>query len=340
MSAGLSSELKQKALALGADLAGLAPAQALPESSSYEKWVAAGMQASMDYMARNAESRKDITHWYPEAKSVLICGFSYAQPDEEKDSQDDRPQGRFARYSVLPDYHERLNGIMDDILEWFKKSSPGGAGRKFVDTSPLLERLYGRYAGLGWVGKNTMLISPKIGSYYLLAGLALNRELSYDKPTPDHCGSCNRCLKACPTDAFPQERVLDAGRCIAYFTIEHRGAIPEEFRPGIGDWVMGCDVCQEVCPWNRFAKPSRTMTPLMPVQQPLEDLAVLDNRGFKERFGTTPVTRTKRKGLVRNALLAMGNSKDPKHRPTLERLSHDPDPIISEQAAWSLKALG
>lgn len=328
-----------RALDLGADLVGLAPAIPLPESSAYEQWVSSGMQASMDYMARNAESRKDITHWYPEAKSVLLCGFSYAQPETSAETTDNRSSGRFARYSVLPDYHKRLNGIMDDILAWFKERSPGGAGRIFVDTSPLLERLYGRYAGLGWVGKNTMLISPKLGSYYFLAGLALNHELVYDEPISDHCGSCNRCLEACPTDAFPQERVLDAGRCIAYFTIEHRGSIPHEFRPGIGNWVMGCDVCQEVCPWNRFSKPGRAVEPVLPSRQPLEELAVLDAKEFKKRFGATPVTRTKHRGLVRNALLAMGNSADPKHKPTLERLVNDPDPVISEQASWSLQAL-
>ena len=295
------------------------------------------MQGTMDYMARNGESRRDITHWYPEAKSVLICGFSYA--GESQPSRSIPGEGRLARYSVLPDYHPALKKMMKGILDWFKAAEPGADGRAFVDTSPLLERLYGRYAGIGWVGKNTMLIAPKLGSYYFLAGLALNRELACDEPVPDHCGTCRRCLDACPTDAFPDERVLDASRCIAYFTIEHRGSIPEGFRAGIGDWIMGCDVCQEVCPWNRFALAGRAFAPALETHLPLEALAGLDAKGFKARFGGTSVERAKRRGIIRNALLAMGNSRDHRYRSLLESCAEDPDPVLSEQARWSLSQL-
>lgn len=336
MSLPLSQELKNRARSLGADLVGLAPAVPLPESKAYEDWIAHGMQGTMDYMAKNGESRRDITFWYPEAKSVLICGFSYDAPRSAPPAPG---QGRFARYSILPDYHDELKKRLQDLLDWLSWREPGAAGRIFVDTSPLLERLYGRYAGIGWVGKNTMLISPKLGSYFFLCGAALNVALDYDDPVPDHCGTCNRCLKSCPTEAFPRERVLDASRCIAYFTIEHRGAIPEGFRPGIGDWVMGCDLCQEACPWNRFAVPGSVFKPVLDAAAPLEELAALDDIAFKKRFGKTPVTRAKRRGIARNALLAMGNSGDPAYRPALEKAAQDPDPVIAEQASWSLTRL-
>jgi epoxyqueuosine reductase len=228
---------------------------------------------------------------------------------------------------------------MDEILHWYLERDPGSAGKTFVDTSPLLERLYGRYAGLGWVGKNTMLIAPKLGSYFFIAGLALNCELDFDEAVPDHCGSCNRCLKACPTEAFPRERVLDAGRCIAYFTIEHRGKIPEGFREGVGNWIMGCDICQEVCPWNRFALAGPAFPAPGEASLPLEELAELDEAAFRKRFGATPLSRAKRRGIVRNVLLAMGNSKDQRYRPLLERYAQDPDPLLSEQARWSLSQL-
>ena len=184
-----------------------------------------------------------------------------------------------------------------------------------------------------------MLIAPKLGSYFFLCGVALDQDLAYDEPAPDHCGSCRRCLDACPTQAFPEERVLDASRCISYFTIEHREAIPEGFRKGIGDWIMGCDVCQEVCPWNRFSLAGGAFSPVLGPSLDLRGLTDLDDASFKERYGGTPLERTKRRGLARNALLAMGNSKDPSHRPSLERALADPDPVLSEQAAWSLARL-
>jgi epoxyqueuosine reductase len=208
-----------------------------------------------------------------------------------------------------------------------------------VDTSPILERLYARYAGLGWIGKNTMLLAPRHGSYFFLAGVALNLELPEDRPEADHCGSCTRCLDACPTDAFPRARELDASRCISYLTIERKGAIPEPLREGAGDWIFGCDICQEVCPWNRFAKPGAAFGAPGEASLDLEALAALDNAAFKARFKGTPLERTKRKGLARNAALAMGNARDSRHRPALERAAQDPDPAVAEQAAWSLNRL-
>jgi epoxyqueuosine reductase len=290
----------------------------------------------MEYMARNTESREDIARWYPEAKSVLLCGFSYSDgaPNPEIPGR-----GRIARYAALPDYHPEIKKRLTATLDWLKSQRPGADGRVFVDTSPLLERLYARYAGLGWVGKNAMLIAPKLGSFFFLAGIALNVDLPADAAETDHCGSCTRCLDACPTDAFPSPRVLDANRCIAYYTIEHRGDIPDEFRPGVGDWILGCDVCQDVCPWNRFARGGAAFGPAGDTSFSLEEMAGLSPAEFKRRFGATPVSRAKRRGFLRNVLLAMGNSGDAKFKPILAALADDADAVVGAQARWSLDRL-
>jgi len=284
-------------------------------------------------MGREPGKRLDIRAWYPEARSVLVCAFAYPEPSGEA-----RPgAGRVSNYAALPDYHEELRARMDGLADWVR--ARGGDARAFVDTSPVLERLYARLAGIAWLAKNTMAIAPRLGSYHFLAGLATTLELEPDEPETDHCGSCRRCLDACPTDAFPEPRVLDASRCVSYLTIENRGQIPEGLRAGVGDWVYGCDICQEVCPWNRFSKSGEVFPVLKESWLDLEELASLDEAAFKKRFADSPMLRAKRRGLVRNALLAMGNSGDARHRATLERYASDPDPILAEQARWSLSRL-
>jgi len=332
----LAAALKAKALENGADLAGIAPALPPPEAGAYDSWLSAGMHGTMAYMARNADCRRDITRWYPEAKSVLVCAFGYS---DGAALAGEPGRGRLARYAILPDYHPELAKRMRTVLDWFQGQCPDAEGRVFVDTSPVLERAWARRAGIAWIGKNTMAVSPKIGSYFFLAGLAINRELAPDEPMADHCGTCRRCREACPTKAFPRERVLDARRCVSYLTIEHRGAVPPELRPLVGDRVLGCDACQEACPWNRFASAGRLFKPIVKASIPLEDLASLDDATFHRRFSQTPVVRAKLHGLLRNALLAMGNGADSRHRPALERLGEDRDPVLSEQAAWSLTRL-
>ena len=319
-------------------MAGIAPAEAAgaPDAEAYDAWVAAGMHGTMAYMARNAESRRDARAWFPAAKSVLVCGYSYGG---------DRPapapgRGRLARYAVREDYHPLLKAKMAALLDWFRALAPGASGLAFCDTSPLLERSLARRAGLGWQGKNTMLIAPSLGSYFLLAGLALDVELPGDEPEADHCGTCRRCLEACPTGAFPRERVLDASRCVSYFTIENKGPVPEEFRAGVGDWVFGCDACQEACPWNRFERPGRAAgAPREALSVPLDELAQLDDESFRRRFRDLPVSRAKRRGLQRNVLLAMGNSGDARYRAALERFAAGADEVLAEQARWSLLRL-
>jgi epoxyqueuosine reductase len=294
------------------------------------------MHGGMDYMARNADSRRDIRAWMPDAKSVLMCGFSYGDPAAAHAPK--AGHGRLARYAVRPDYHGLLRARMSALRDWLAAVVPGVHAVPFCDMSPILERSYARAAGLGWQGRNTMMIAPDLGSYFLLAGLAIDRDLPADSPEADHCGTCRLCLDACPTEAFPREYVLDASKCVAYFTIEHKGPIPEEFRAGVGDWVYGCDVCQEVCPWNRFEAPARALPPAkIATELPLEELAAAPD--LRSRLKGLPVARAMRRKMTRNALLAMGNSGDPSHRPTLERFASNADATLAEQARWSLERL-
>ncbi|NNN06293.1 MAG: tRNA epoxyqueuosine(34) reductase QueG [Elusimicrobia bacterium] len=319
-------------------MAGIAAATAPPDAAAYDAFIAAGYHGEMDYLARNAPSRRDIRAWMPDARAVLMCGFSYGGAPETPRSKSGH--GRLARYAVRPDYHALLRARMNAVRDWLAAEVPGARGVAFCDMSPILERSYARAAGLGWQGKNTLMIGPRLGSYFLLAGLAINLDLPADSPAPDHCGSCRRCLDACPTDAFPRERVLNASKCIAYLNIELKGPIPEGLRAGVGDWVYGCDVCQEVCPWNRFEAPARALPPAkIPTELPLEELAGPGSAGVRSRLKGLPVARAVRRRLTRNALLAMGNSRDPRHRETLERHAADPDPVLAEVARWSLARL-
>lgn len=296
------------------------------------------MHGEMDYMARNTDSRRDIRAWMKDAKSVLMCGFSYGEPGAPHAPKEGH--GRVARYAVRKDYHEVLREKMRSLGNWLATEVPGLHAVPFCDMSPILERSYASAAGLGWQGKNTMLLGADLGSYFLIAGLGLDIELPADSSGPDRCGTCTKCLDACPTGAFPGAYTLDASKCIAYFTIETKGAIPEGFREGVGDWVYGCDVCQEVCPWNRFEKPARVLPPAkVATELPLEELAGPASAGLRARLKGLPVARAVRKRLTRNALLAMGNSRLERFRPILEEHAAGPDPVLAEQARWSLVKL-
>jgi len=292
----------------------------------------------MAYMARSPEARSEITRWFPEARSVVICAFGYQ--DGSSASEPGPGQGRLARYCLPPDYHEELGDRMRRLARWYQDVLPGAEAKVFVDSSPVMERLYARSAGIGWVGKNAMLVSQRIGSFFFLAGMAVDRVLAYDEPVPDRCGTCERCLRACPARAFAKERVLDASRCVAYFTVEHRkAAIPPEARPAHGRWIFGCDACQDACPWNRFATRSSVLVPSLEPCQDLEGLAALSRSEFNRRFKGTPLRRTGYPAVLRNVALAMGNSGEARHRPTLERLSRHEEPLVAEQARWSLVRL-
>ena len=257
----LHERLKQQAHTLGFELAGVAPAAPADGFAHLQDWLAQGFAGAMDYLHRNGPPREHPSSILPEVRSVVMVGLNY-----HPGSVDSAPplHGKVARYAGGADYHDVLRDKLKSLLRWVQAESPGTRGRAVVDTAPLLERDFARRAGLGWFGKNTMLIHKKLGSYFFLGGLLLDLELPPDEPfATQHCGSCTRCLDACPTDAFAAPYQLDARRCISYLTIELRGPVPDDLRPGVGDWLFGCDVCQEVCPWNRKA-PAATEREALP----------------------------------------------------------------------------
>jgi epoxyqueuosine reductase len=339
----LEARLKQHAHALGFALAGIARAGPAEGFDRLRDWLERGYAGEMGYMHRHGEARRHPASILPEVRSVVMLAMHHgSQPDEATDQL--RPlHGRVARYARGTDYHDVLRQRLKQLLAWVQTERPGCRGRAVVDTAPLLERDFARRAGLGWFGKNTMLLNRRLGSYFLLGALLLDLELTPDAPhDTSHCGKCTRCLDACPTEAFAGPGVLDARRCISYLTIELRNPIPKELRPGLKDWVFGCDICQEVCPWNRKA-PSLPE----PALQSQPELATLDlvgllrlsQREFEERFGATPLERPGRAGLLRNAALVLGNRRDPAALPALEQALEDPEPLVREAAQWAIQEI-
>ncbi len=332
----LAARLKDQARALGFDRVGIAPATPTDGFDRLRAWLDQGFAGEMAYLHRHAEAHRHPASVLPEVRSVVMAAMSYADVCEHEQ----RTAARIARYARGTDYHDVLRHRLNGLLAWVQGEVPGCRGRGVVDTAPLLERDFARRAGLGWFGKNTMLLDRRLGSYFFLGALLLDLDLPADPPhETSHCGTCTACLDACPTQAFPQPGVLDARRCISYLTIELRGPVPEDLREGLGDWLFGCDVCQEVCPWNRKAEPGRE-----PSFQPRPDLVALDpeellglsDEEFRRRFRGTALTRPRRRGLLRNAALVLGNRGDPASLPALERALADPEPLVREAAAWAI----
>ncbi len=335
----LEERLKEQARALGFELAGIAPATPVDGFARLRDWLAEGMAGEMTYMHRHAEARRHPRAVLAEVHSVVMVGMNYFPPPEAAPARAPLT-GTIARYARGVDYHDVLRDRLNRLLAWVRHEVPGCRGRGVVDTAPLLERDFARRAGLGWFGKNTMLLNKRLGSYFFLGALLLDIELTPDPPHAGaHCGTCTACLQACPTGAFPEPGRLDARRCISYLTIELKGQVPEDLRPGLGDWVFGCDVCQEVCPWNRKAPPARE-----PAFQPQPDLEAVDllellhlsEEEFRRRFRGTALMRAKRRGLLRNVALVLGNRGDARALPALRQALADPEPLIREAAAWAV----
>ena len=339
-----AARIKQKALELGFHLAGIAPATRFPEADNYHRWLAEGYAGDMNYLKRNVEKRGDCRILFPPARSVIVCGMSYHSPiTSSLQSEQSVLSGQISRYARGDDYHDIVKNALYALLEWIQRESSVPIEAKVcVDTIPILERLYGRYAGLGWIGKHGGLINPQYGSWFFLGEILINLDLEYDSPIPDRCGSCTKCLDICPTGALVAPRILDARRCISYLTIEFRGIIPEEFRPLIGNSVFGCDRCQEVCPWNKNAK-FPEYSAFLPREQlvcpEFTWLCSLTPQDFSRIFKHNPIKRTKLQGVLRNTVIAIGNSKNPKYVPLLEKLSHTSVPLIQPHIAWALDKL-
>lgn len=339
--------IKAKALELGFDVAGIARAGQARDAKRLNDWLARGLHADMAWLARDPERRADPTRVLPGAKSVLVAGLSYFIADPPPDIWDDPLRGRIARYAWGRDYHDELLPRLRELAAWIEaETGRPVANRAYVDTGPVLERAWAEQAGLGFIGKHTLLIHPEWGSYLFLGELLLDLDLEPDLPGNERlgtCGSCRRCQDICPTHAFPAPFILDSRRCISYLTIEHRGPIPEDLRPLMRNWIYGCDECQSVCPWVRqFAKPGRTRFLRYDVDAcapKLTDLLAMDDAAFRERFRGTPVPRTKRRGLLRNVCVALGNSGHPDVIPALEIAARDPEPLIAEHAKWAMGKL-
>jgi len=338
----LSAAIKSEAQRLGFDLAGIAPAVSPPGFPDFQDWLRRGFAGEMAYLEQRAEAYAHPRHVLEPAKSVILLAMNYRTDDPAPTSPG---QGRVSRYAWgSRDYHDLLRERLARLADFVHRERPGCRTRGVVDTAPLLERDFARLAGLGWIGKNTLLLNKRMGSWLFLAALLVDFELEYDAAHDTaHCGTCTRCLDVCPTDAFPEPYVLDARKCIAYLNIELRGPIPGELREGIGDWLFGCDLCQEVCPWNRKAPRSGEEAFL-----PRADLAPADARAllrlapneFDEMFRGSPLMRPRRAGLLRNAAIVLGNAGDRSAAPDLAAALADDEPVVRGAAAWALGRLG
>jgi epoxyqueuosine reductase len=336
----LSDAIRARAVELGFDRVGFTSAEPLAGRDFLARWLELGYAGGMEYLERHLDRRGDPALQVPGARTVICLakGYRPATPPA-----DDPSRGRVSAYALGPDYHlwleERLR-----LLWGFIAAEVGRPvrGRWYVDTGPVLERELAVRAGLGWRGRNTCLIDQRQGSYAFLAEILTDLELDPDTPGIDRCGTCTRCLETCPTQALVAPYLLDARRCIAYLTVELKGAIPRDLRPAMGAWIFGCDLCQEVCPWNRrpaSRDPGATVEPET-AQPALIELLELDQKGFKARFGQTPMERARRRGLRRNVAVALGNAGDRGAVPALARALHDEEPLVRGHAAWALGRLG
>jgi len=378
---GWASIIKRRALEAGFDLVGIAPPAARKDSEFLSQWVKKGFGGEMRYLAD--PRREDPHRVLPSVKSVISVGLIYNTPhpystqvggpsEGERNSaappaatREVRPRAWISRYAWGRDYHDVLRGKLEQLRATGEELAPGVETRVYVDTGPILERAFARLSGIGWMGKNTCLINERKGSWFFLGVILTNLELELDLPAPDRCGTCTLCLEACPTGALVEPYVMDASRCIAYFNIELKGSIPEQFRAAIGRNVFGCDICQDVCPWN---SPQRAAVSSLPEFQPLslpqatsrepvsgaetgieneaslfdpslQALAAFTEEDFRRLFARSPLKRAKYIGWLRNLCVVMGNSVDCQFTPWLESAAGRSDPVVREHAAWALHRL-
>jgi epoxyqueuosine reductase len=337
----LAARTRQLAREAGFDLVGLARADEPPELAFFAGWVARGYGGEMGYLTEQVAKRSDLRAAFPWARSLVCVGSQYDTPHPYS-TDADRGRGWISRYAWGEDYHDVLRALLERLRARLHEELGPFESRAYVDTGPIAEKAWAARAGLGAVGKNTCLLHPEHGSWFFVGELVTDLEMAGDEPRPDMCGSCTACLEACPTQAFPEPYVLDATRCISYLTIELRGAIPETLREGVGRHVFGCDVCQDVCPWNRRRRlrGARAFEPREGALAPdLGELAALDEAAFRERFRGSPVKRAKRRGLLRNVAVAIANEGTADERPWLERLAADEDPLVAEHGRWALARL-
>ena len=333
----LEQLVKAQACGLGFDLVGITSLGPMETAGAFDEWVARGYAGEMDYLPRGAAKRRDSRLPLPGTVSAIVVGLDYGGR---------APSGPVARYARGDDYHDVMLDRLGALHEWLESEVGRPVkGKSYVDTGPILERDLARRAGLGWFGKNTNLVNPRIGSFFFIGALLVDLDLASDTPfEADRCGTCTRCLDACPTDAFVEPRLLDATRCISYLTIELKGAIPEDLRAQIGTHIYGCDTCQDVCPYNvKFAQELREPAFAPRAEMGERDarslageLLAMDDDAFRTAFRKSPIKRAKRRGLARNAAVVLGNIGDERDAAVLARACNDPDPLVREHAAWAL----
>ncbi len=348
----LKDELKRMALEAGFDLAGVAGVSDTPEHHFFPQWIAQGRAGEMKYLeARNDVGelkRASLSNAAPWAHSIVVCALNYNTDQPYSTHAGSSAQGWISRYAWSQhDYHDvllkKLRALEARLLALCEQREITAPRTWcYVDTGPVIERAFAKYAGIGWIGKNTCILNEQLGSWLFLGVMLTSLQLAPDLPPPDRCGSCTRCLDACPTNAFPAPYQLDATKCISYLTIELRGSIPEQLRSGIGRQVFGCDICQDVCPWNQAAavtsNPESQPRPQL-VNPDLEWLAKLSVEEFREIFRGSPVKRARFNGLRRNVVIAMANSGDERYLPILDLLTRDEDIIVASHAHWAIDHL-
>ena len=349
MADSLKQSIVNEAHRLGFTLAGVTTPEPPPHFRVFENWLAQGRHADMDYLAteRSRVRRADPKQNLPECKSILVLATLYNRPHPSPLAHNRERgwgEGRVAAYALGDDYHLILPPRLTSLVEFIERRVGHPIpNRYYTDTGPILERDLAQRAGLGWIGKNTCLINPRAGSYFLLAEILLGLELEPDPPfVTDHCGTCTRCIDACPTNCILPDRTLDARRCISYLTIENKGDIPADLRPLMQDWVFGCDICQQVCPWNRFAAPEGDASFQPSAGASATDLVAtlaLTPESFNRQFKRSPIQRAKRRGLLRNAAVALGNIGDDRALPALEKALEDPEPLVGEHARWAIERI-
>ena len=353
----LKQEIKTKASQLGFILAGVTTPDPPPHYTTFEDWLARGRHGTMEYLAteRSRARRADPRQIMPECKSILVLATPYSSPlpptISDKKSYVNNAKllaemggqegGQIASYAWGADYHDVLPARMQELVHFIEEQAGYPVkNRWYSDTGPILERDLAQRAGIGWIGKNTCLINPKHGSYFLLSEILLDLELEPDPPfTTDHCGTCTRCIEACPTDCILPDRTIDASRCISYLTIELKDNIPSELRNKMGNWVFGCDICQMVCPWNRFAgEGDSAFGNHNPTVDLIEELSI-SSQEFNQRFKGTPVKRAKRRGYLRNAAVALGNTGNMHALPVLQNALNHEEPLVREHAQWAIEEI-
>ncbi len=333
------SRIREEARRLGFFKTGIASARLLPKPEHFKNWIGEGMHGGMRYLERQLPKRMDPGLVLAGARSLLVLATSYYMGH----GLTDRPlKGKISRYAWGDDYHSTIKDRLERLLDFIKQQEPSAQGICYVDTGPVMEKVWGSETALGWMGKHTNLITRECGSWFFIGVILLNLDLEYDAPEKDYCGKCSRCIQACPTGAIVAPYVLDARRCISYLTIELRGSIPHHLRPLVGNRIYGCDDCQDVCPWNRFAVKTseRAFHPREEILTPdLLSLVHLTPGEFRRRFKNSPILRATRDGFVRNVVVALGNSGKSEAIPALKEALQDSSAVVRSHAQWALEQI-